>query len=146
MARGTLIEVQGLNKLKKKLGQIPENVKKMVDAEMSAIAKEYEDRAVAAAPVDTGFLKGQISASKVGEMNYEIVSGAKYSGYVEFGTVTKVQVPAELTTYAAQFKGAGLKKSGGMRAHPFFFLQLPIARADLNKNLKIVVNKALKGS
>ena len=131
-------------KLKKKLGAIPENVKAEVDAEMSAVANGFVNRAVSAAPVDTGFLKGQITFSRLSEMNYEIVSGAFYSAYVEFGTITRVRVPADLVQYAAYFKGKGIRKNGGIYPHPFFFPQLPIAQAELNKNLSQVVKRALE--
>lgn len=105
MAKGVSIQVEGLDRLKKKLGAIPENVKAEVDAEMAAVANEFVNRAVEAAPVDVGFLKGQITFNRIGEMDYEIVSGANYSAYIEFGTKSKVQIPAGLTSYAAQFKG-----------------------------------------
>ena len=143
MSRGVSIEIQGLDRLKKKLGSIPENVKAEVDAEMAVVANEFVNRAVSAAPVDTGFLKGQITFNRIGEMNYEIVSGARYSAYVEFGTITRVQVPTDLVSYAAFFKGKGIRKNGGIYPHPFFFPQLPIAQTELNKNLKGVVERAL---
>lgn len=141
--RGVSIEVQGLDKLRKKLGSLPENIKAEVDAEMAGVANDFVNRAVSAAPIDTGFLKGQITFSRIGEMHYEIVSGARYSAYLEFGTITHVQVPADLVQYAAFFKGRGIRKNGGIYPHPFFFPQLPIAQAELNRNLKEVVKRAL---
>lgn len=144
MANGVRVQVSGLDKLVKKLGAIPENVKTEVDAEMDAVSRSYVNRAAKAAPVDHGYLKNGITYDRIGMMQYEIVSAAKYSAYVEFGTITKVQVPAELVAYAAQFKGKGLKKNGGMRARPFFFPQLPIARSELNKNLKAIIAKVIK--
>lgn len=201
MAGGVRIEVTGLKELQKKLGKIPENIRVEVDAEMAATANEFVNRAVAMAPVDVGFIKGQITFERIGEMNYEVVSGASYSPFLEFGTKTKVQIPEGLTSYAAQFKGAGrgnledfhkaltewVKRKGiaagwtkwgqfhritrkrtkvseafrineneeiarvimirilmyGIKPHPFFFPQLPIAQVELNKNLKGVVERAL---
>lgn len=144
MGKGVSIQVEGLDKLIKKFGKIPEPVSKEVDAELASTANEFVNRAVAAVPVDTGFLRNGITFSKVSELNYEVVSGAKYSAYVEFGTIRFVNVPSDLVTYAAQFKGKGIRKTGGMSPRPFFFPQLPIARAELNKNLKQVVVRALK--
>jgi hypothetical protein len=144
MANGVKIEVQGLEKIIKKLGSIPEGVKKEVDAEMAATANNFVNRAVAAVPVgETGFLKSKISSERLAPMSYEIVSGATYSAYVEFGTITRVKVPSELTAYAMQFKGRGIRKSGGLHPRPFFFPQLPIARTEFNRNLDEVVKRVL---
>jgi hypothetical protein len=144
MANGVSIEIEGLDKLRKKLGKIPVALEREIDAELSVVSKNYENRAATAAPVDTGFLRNQITSSKIGEMAYEVVSGARYSAYLEFGTITKVRVPSELQSYALQFKGRGLRKTGGIVPRPFFFPQLPIARAELKKNLKPVIARAFK--
>jgi hypothetical protein len=144
MASGVTIQVEGLDKLIKKFGKIPENIVKEVDAEMSATANGFVNRAVNSVPVgETGVLRQKITFERLGPMNYEIVSGAKYSAYVEFGTITRVKVPSELTAYALQFKGRGLRKNGGLYPRPFFFPQLPIARAEFNKNLDEVIKTAL---
>src|SRR5690349_15050485 len=107
-----------MDRVIKKFGSIPTTVKKEVDAEMAATANNFVNRAVASAPVDTGFLKNEITFSRLKEMNYEIVSGARYSAFLEFGTITKVKVPAELASYALQFKGKGLRKNGGIYPRP----------------------------
>lgn len=144
MANGVPVQVEGLDRLIKKMGSLPENVKNEVDAELADTANSFVNRAVNAAPVDTGFLKNGITFERIGVMNYEVTSHAPYSAYVEFGTITMVSVPAELTSYASQFKGKGIKKTGGMPARPFFFVQVPWAQAQLNKNLKEVVKRAFK--
>lgn len=191
MSRGVSIQLEGFDKTIGKIKKLYPNVVDEVDAEMAATANEFVNRAVSAAPVDTGFLKGQITFDRLGEMNYEIVSGARYSPYVEFGTKSRVKIPAGLESYAAQFKGKGdgdyydflnaildwVKAKGiggnykgsieklsnkkkdrlvevaeaiafsiirhGVKPHPFFFPQLPIAQTELNKNLKGVVERAL---
>lgn len=48
-----------------------------------------------------------ISSKKTAQGARELVSAAAYSAYIEWGTKTKVSVPADLTDYAAQFKGRG---------------------------------------
>lgn len=143
MATGIKIQLQGLEKLQKKLGKLPETLVHEVDAEMGALANEYVNRVVAATPVDTGRLKGATEFEKVADMKYEITNNVHYAPYVEFGTVSFVSVPAELQAYAAQFKGQGLVKNGGIRARPFFFSHLPWARTQLNKNLSESVKRAL---
>jgi hypothetical protein len=141
MARGVTIEIQGLKELQKKLGAMPKHLVDETDAEMAAAANGFVNRAVEIVPVDIGVLRQSISSMRLAEMNYEVVAGARYAAYVEFGTITRVSVPADLVQYAAQFKGRGLRKSGGMAARPFFFPQLPIARAELNKNLKQMMER-----
>lgn len=104
---GSTIKVDGLDALKKKFGNIPKVVTVEMDSELSSISKEYEAKAVEAAPKDVGGLAGGITAAKVGEMNHEVSSHAPYSAYIEFGTKRRTQVPADLTAYASQFKGKG---------------------------------------
>ena len=50
----------------------------------------------------------------------EVVVGAEYGPYVEFGTGAGVIVPAELREYALQFKGAGIRKVN-TRAQPYLY-------------------------
>lgn len=144
MANGVTIEIEGLAALQKKLGRIPNELVTEVDVLMDVTARGFENRAVAVVAVgETGFLKGGISYEKLAPMQYEIVSAMHYSAYVEFGTITQVRVPAGLEAYAMQFKGRGIKKTGGMRARPFFFPQLPIAQQQIDKGLPKVVAKIL---
>lgn len=105
MASGVSIQVSGLDELRKKLGQIPENVKILVDAELKATADNFINRAVIDAPVDESSLRRGLSVKKVGDMSYEAVSAAYQSAFIEFGTKSRAQVPATLQAYAAQFKG-----------------------------------------
>jgi hypothetical protein len=77
-------------------------------------------------------------------MSYEIVSGANYSAYVEFGTIDHVSVPAGIEDYAMQFKGKGIIKHGGVHPRPFFFPQLPIAQEAVKKNVQPLVAEALR--
>jgi hypothetical protein len=63
---------------------------------------------------------------------------------VEWGTITKVSVPQELQAYAIQFKGKGIRKTGGMIPRPFFFQHRGPVMAELQKNLKQVAKRAMK--
>jgi hypothetical protein len=104
---GVSIQVTGLDELKKRFRGIPDAVTNGVDAEMQSVANEYVNKAVAMVPIDRGMIKNGITSTRLGEMNYEVVSGAPYSAYMEFGTKSKIRIPAGLTSYAAQFKGPG---------------------------------------
>lgn len=145
MAAGINIEVQGLDKLRKKYGKLPDILVRDLDEEMSALADDYVARVESATPVGlSGQLKGATTKKRIGVLNYEIVNGKFYAAYVEWGTVSHVSVPAELQAYAAQFKGQGLIKNGGMRPRPFFFIHIPWAVQELNKNLAAAIKEALE--
>lgn len=143
MANGVTIKIDGLDKLKKQLGSFPQHIKQEVDAELAAASNEFVNRAVLAAPVDVGILRHGISFERKKEMEYEVISSAHYSAYMEWGTITKVKVPSELSAYASQFKGRGVRKTGGIAPRPFFFVQIPFVEKFLNQNLKDTVAKAL---
>jgi HK97 gp10 family phage protein len=171
MARGARIEVKGLKELKKKFGSIPKDVADEVDAAMAVAANDFENRAASAAPVNLGQLKGAISSNRIKEMDWEVVSPLDYSAFVEFGTRTRVQVPADLQSYAAQFKSGGNKGDAkkaiyewcrlkgieekywypiyikvmtvGINPHPFFFIQRGPVYKQLVKNCKEAIKRAL---
>lgn len=111
--------INGLEGLQRKLKQFPAQLKAEIDAELHASAKTIVRNAQRDAPVDVGGLRMGIHAEKVGELKYEVYSDAAYSAFIEFGTRTKVQIPAGYEAYAAQFKG--MKGSGGIDA---FFLNI----------------------
>lgn len=50
-----------------------------------------------------------------------VFTNVEYAAYVEFGTIEHVEVPLELTAYAMQFKGRGIRKKGGRKAKPFLY-------------------------
>jgi hypothetical protein len=122
-------KLEGFDKYREKLQSAPANMQRTVDAYVQDAALSWEQRAKRTAPVDFGRLKGGIVSSKTGQMAAEIVSGMKYSPYVEWGTGTRVSVPAELQSYAIQFKG--VNKVVGRFPKPFFFIQKPIIQKEL---------------
>lgn len=110
------ITVTGLPELLAKLKSIPVKMSASVAAELqdgaNAIASEAKQRA----PGDQGILRQLIGTSKLGPTSFEVFSGSDYSAFVEFGTLEKVQIPAGLEEYAAQFKGdfaSGTYSEGG---------------------------------
>lgn len=109
--------INGLTGLKTKLKSFPATLKAEIDAELHASAATIERNAKRDAPVDIGGLRQGISANKLGELEYEVVSAARYSAYVEFGTRTKVRIPAGYEEYAKQFQG---KAAGGGGLDEFF--------------------------
>lgn len=99
------IQVAGLGDLLSKIKTLPKDISAAVAAEIQDGAQLIAADAKAAAPGDQGFLRNQIAAIKVSDTIWTVTSGADYSAFVEFGTGEKVQIPAGLEEYAAQFKG-----------------------------------------
>lgn len=157
-------KITGMDRLLKKLDQYPDKVKKLVSEQMHLSAENMVEGAVNDAPHDMGLLKAEITFKKVDDLNYEVVSQADYSAFVEFGTRSKVQIPAGFEQIASQFKGAkssgdakkmiyawckrvGVPEDGwypiyreimtnGIKPHPFFFKQIAKERPNLIKNIK----------
>lgn len=100
-----VVKVQGLDKALSRLNDLPKRLQQEVQGEIDASAESIRSEAISAVPVDTGFLKGKITVVREGDLTREVVAQSKYAAYVEFGTKTKVKVPAELASYAASFKG-----------------------------------------
>lgn len=105
MAKGFRIEIEGLKEYKRKLDQLPTKLRKDIGAEIGFAAEEIKGLAQEAAPSDQGILRNEISVKKIDELNYEVISGAEYSPFVEFGTRHKVQIPPGLEEFAGDFTG-----------------------------------------
>lgn len=143
MGKKISIQVEGLDAIRKKFKMIPVDLAEEVDTELHAAALDFETKAANAAPVDLGLLRNAVKSQRIGTMHYEIVSGAPYSAYVEFGTISRVSVPTDLVEFAAQFKGKGLRKTGGIFPKPFFFKQRGPVMDALMKKLNPAIKKAL---
>lgn len=160
------VTIIGFKEYGRKLRDYPKVLRQRIDAEVEDLALDWVERAIASAPADEGFLRNGISAYKQGTSWY-VVSRAAYSAYMEWGTRSLVQVPAELSNYAQQFKGksfgsfadmliairAWVKRKGideefafiialkilrvGVRPHPFFFIH----KAAIEIQMKEVMKK-----
>lgn len=165
------IQVTGMKEWQKLFKEFPEKVETGLDAELYSLSEEYANRAIAAAPRDRGLLIQGIGADHQ-LLFHEVVSSAPYSAYQEFGTRSKVQVPADLVAFASQFrskktngdakkaifdwcKRVGIPEEAwypifikimtvGVTPHPFFFIHLPWAQSEVQKRSNNVVKKALK--
>ena len=95
------------------------------------------------APVDKGGLKASIRPYNKG-MTGEVVVGASYGPYQEYGTGTKVKVPSELSSYAMQFKGAGVRQVNLMPQpylYPAFFINRDRFIKDMDRRIERIANK-----
>jgi hypothetical protein len=128
------IKLEGWKEFQAKLSDLPNDVIEQADGFVVSAANQWAEMAINDAPVDKGFLRKEIHAVEKGNMEAEVVSPKEYSAYVEWGTGSRVSVPAGLKEYALQFKGT--RVTIGRYPHPFFFIQKPIIEKELLANLK----------
>lgn len=113
------VRIVGLPELVDRLQKIPDSVSREVSEELRVGAEGIAADAKASAPGDVGTLRQQIGVKKITDLTFEVISGAEYSPYVEFGTLLEVSIPPELQAYAAQFKGNG--QGGNLSAKEAIF-------------------------
>ena len=141
------VNIIGYKQFQDSLKKMPATLRKEVAFRVQQSGERFRDLAIkelSSGMLDhpTGFLAGSITKIPVGqssELNCSVVAGKEYAPYVEWGTITKVSVPPELSAYAAQFKGQGLKKNGGMAPRPFFFKQAPIVQKELIRHIENII-------
>lgn len=117
------VKISGNQAILRRLRDLPERAKELVSDEVEATTMDIHRDAVARVPVDTGRLKGSLTpvVLKQGEkVTGEVVTNVEYAPYVEFGTGGKVNIPQGLETYAARFKGKGVKQVN-LPARPYLF-------------------------
>lgn len=106
------IEIVGLGELIKSIDLADEQLVRRIDMEMQASCLQIERDAKRMAPYNVGRLSQLIKATKKGVLNYEIVSAANYSSYMEFGTKSYVMVPAGWDEFAVQYEGVSIDSGG----------------------------------
>ena len=103
------VMIKGLASTIAELRAYGEKAEKIINAETEAIAFQIEGDAKKLAPKNFGKLAQSISRLKVKPALYKVTVNELYGAYMEFGTGSKVNVPAEFADMAATFKG---KKQG----------------------------------
>jgi|SRR6478735_2383001 len=101
MAKG----VNGISKTIAKLQAFGKDIEKKIDLELEAIAIQVEADAKKLAPKNFGKLAQSISHLKVKNLVWKVTVNEIYGAYMEFGTGTKVRVPAEFAEMAKSFQG-----------------------------------------
>jgi hypothetical protein len=164
------ITIKGGKELEKRIRDLDKEIQAEVGEETFQSAKTWEQRAKMDAPVDQGLLRSQIRGSKTGKLESEVASPAEHSAYLEFGTKSKVRIPAGLAGYAAQFRGGGPAKGdakkfiyawmdrvgipkenqwsvfisiivNGIKPQPFFFVHQPFVNKEFIKNVNNILKK-----
>jgi hypothetical protein len=135
------------NDFMKYLKVLENDLELLVRAEVEDSLLKIESEAASKVPVDFGVLKNSIQSNPIkvqgGVISGGVSVGAKYAPFVEFGTGTKVDVPAELNSYAKQYKGDGVKKLN-LPARPFFYPEVWKQRNDLPKKIEQGLIKLMK--
>lgn len=128
-----------LSSVLKSLKKFGDEAEKLIEDTTVAVASEIEADAKRLAPVDMGFLRNQIFTQEKDKLNYEIVAGAPYSAYMEFGTGGLVNVPEEMKDIAIQFKGKGVKQVN-IAPRPFLYPAFIKGRVQYVDDLTDVLN------
>jgi HK97 gp10 family phage protein len=141
------INQSDLSQLNKKLDNLRAFDKKTLSNELGRSAMDIVRMAKQNAPVDKGTLKQSIKSERKGK-TVEVIAGANYAPYVEFGTGGMVDLNDMLQlgippSYAAQFKGRGIKEVN-LPARPFFYNAARIGLKNLLVRLKGELNNAIK--
>jgi HK97 gp10 family phage protein len=135
---------QSLNAFYKYLKNLEDDVADYVRAEVEDSMLAIESEAANKVAVDTGALKNSIQSMPIKVSKNQITGGvevgAAYAPYVEFGTGTRVKVPSELSDFAAQYKGDGIKEVN-LPARPFFYPEVFKQRTELPKNIERTLKK-----
>ena len=139
------INQSDLAQLKKKLDNLRTFDKTTLSNELGKTGADISRIATKAAPSDYGTLRQSIRYQKQGK-TVEVIAGAKYAPYVEFGTGAFVTFDDMLElgipkSYAAKFKGS---KPGYMKPQPFFFGSARIGLKKLLTRLNGEIKKAIK--
>lgn len=139
------INQSDLSQLKKKLDNLRTFDKRTLSNELGKTAADISRIAKKNVTSDYGTLRQSIRYEKQGK-TVQVVAGAKYAPYVEFGTGAFVTFDDMLElgipkSYAAQFKGA---KPGYMKPQPFFFGSARIGLKKLLMRLNGEIKKAIK--
>lgn len=100
------VEVKGINDVLKDIKRVGEEVAKDADKAMGYSARKIERDAKKNVAVDTGDLRASIHVIDK-FLDKEVKTDKTHAPFVEFGTKSKVDIPAGLEQYAMQFKSSG---------------------------------------
>lgn len=167
--------IEGLKELREKLGKVPQKLVAEIDTEIGLGTIAMANTAKRLAPAGKGnILRTETTAEKIKDLVWEFVSQAGYAGYVEFGTRSKVRIPAGAEQLAAEVRNNKFKSSlsakeaiyswckfrgidpklwypiyrsimvNGIEPHPFFFPAFSQELPKIISNVKRVLNRILE--
>ena len=133
------INLTGIKEVENALKVMDKHLRQDVGDEINSSALKIMSDAKRLAPVDLGFLRGQISIEPVNDLTYEVEAKAKYSAYIEFGTGGEVRIPAGYEDLAILFKGRGVR-TVNIRPQPFLIPSFETEKPKLIDRLKKLLN------
>lgn len=129
------LNLTGIKEVENALKVMDKHLRQDVGDEINSSALKIMSDAKRLAPIDLGFLRGQISIEPINDLTYEVEAKAKYSAYIEFGTGGEVNVPAGYEDLAIRFKGRGIRKVN-IRPQPFLIPSYETEKPKLIDRLK----------
>jgi len=144
-------QIKGINKLINNIKKFGKEAEKDIDLTFNLVVKEMVADAKTTAPKDTGKLAQSIQSQKIKDNAYLMYVGGvgtKYAPYIEFGTGNKVSLSylkdiGFPDSYAAKFKGAGVKQVN-ISPKPYFFPAIIKGQKRLNDDLKDLLKHLTK--
>jgi hypothetical protein len=133
------INLTGIKEVENALKTMDKHLRQDVGDEINSSALKIMSDAKRLAPIDLGFLRGQISIEPVNDLTYEVEAKAKYSAYIEFGTGGEVRIPAGYEDLAKIFKGRGVR-TVNIRPQPFLIPSYEMEKPKLIDRLKKMLN------
>ena len=107
MGKAFTFEIQGIKRIEQVLKTMPVEVQAEINEEIEETARAIVKKAKQRAPKYDGQLQQAIGYGwLIDKTGFEVFAAKDYAAFVEFGTGPNVSVPAELRTYAAQFKNS----------------------------------------
>ena len=129
------LNLTGIKEVENALKVMDKHLRQDVGDEINSSALKIMSDAKRLAPVDLGFLRGQISIEPVNDLTFEVEAKAKYSAYIEFGTGGEVRIPAGYEDLAIMFKGRGVR-TVNIRPQPFLIPSYETEKPKLIDRLK----------
>lgn len=100
------VQIAGMKVFNNRIRGYGQDAKLAISQELSAGALEIAAKAKRYAPVDEGFLRNSIGADIDKLLEKLVFVSAFYAPYIEFGTGSKVKIPAGYEAFAAKYKGS----------------------------------------
>ncbi|RYF09315.1 MAG: HK97 gp10 family phage protein [Flavobacteriales bacterium] len=134
------IRVEGLQEINKILSQLEdkaESVKDVLNESALAVLDKAKSNLAGTPFAESvgGIMQSGFVETSGNGMEVEVGFNKHYSPYIEYGTGSKVDVPAGFENYALQFIGKGIREVN-IKPHPYFHPALNDELKTLRRNLR----------
>ena len=136
------LKITGQKSVFKALAKFGTEVEQKVESVTQTTAQEIALVAAQNAPANFGKLRQSVHARKEGHLFHTVyVNDVPIGAYVEFGTGTFVEVPAEWRDMAWEFYVNG---KGYLRPHPYLYPAFTRGKAQYKKDLQQILDNLTK--